>query len=76
MSHPTFTNQLRKTTCRIQLVALYITGYSGQPVSLSPGKSFASQPGHTKEHHKNGTDGLPAWHACIRVGVWQCSLTA
>ena len=30
---------------------------------------FASRPGHTKDHHKNGTNCLPALHACIRVGV-------
>ena len=24
---------------------------------------------HTKDHHKNGTKYLPAWHTCIRVGV-------
>ena len=24
---------------------------------------FASCPGHTKDHHKNGTNCLPAWHA-------------
>ena len=26
-------------------------------------------------NHKNGTNCLPAWHASVRVGVWQCSLT-
>ena len=30
---------------------------------------FASRPGHTKDHHKNGTKCLPALHACVRVGV-------
>ena len=29
---------------------------------------FAPQSGHTKDHHKNGTDCLRAWHACVRVG--------
>ena len=41
---------------------------------------FAPRPGHTKDHHKNGTNCLPAWHACIRVGrlskrlgsMWNC----
>ena len=40
---------------------------------------FASRPGHFKDHHKNGTNCLPAWHACVRVGVskrqgtvWNC----
>ena len=27
------------------------------------GREFASWPGHTNDHHKNGTDCLPAWHA-------------
>ena len=27
------------------------------------GREFASQPGHTKDHHKNCTNCLPAWHA-------------
>ena len=26
-------------------------------------REFASQPGHTKDHHKNGTDCLPAFSA-------------
>ena len=39
------------------------------------GCGFASWPGHTKDRHKNGTDCLPALHACVRVGVIQCSLT-
>ena len=38
-------------------------------------RRFAPQPSNTKDHHKNGTNCLPAWHACIRVGVWQCRLT-
>ena len=43
-------------------------------ISVSHVRSgFASRPGHTKDHHKNGTNCLPAWHAGIRVGVWQCS---
>ena len=33
------------------------------------GFGFASRPDHTKDHHKNGTDCLPALHACVRVGV-------
>ena len=24
---------------------------------------------------KRSTNCLPAWHACVRVGVWQCSPT-
>ena len=32
---------------------------------------FASRPGHTKDHHKNGTDCLTVWHAMR----WGRSLT-
>ena len=28
--------------------------------SHTVGREFASRPGHTKDHHKNGTNGLPA----------------
>ena len=28
--------------------------------SRTVGREFASRPGHTKDHHKNGTDCLPA----------------
>ena len=39
----------------------------GLVVSLSASHTvdheFASRPGHTKDHHKNGTNHLPAWHA-------------
>ena len=31
--------------------------------SHTVGCEFASQPGHTKDYHKNGTNCLPAWHA-------------
>ena len=37
--------------------------------SHAVGRWFASQPGHIKDHHKNGTNCLPALHACIRVAV-------
>ena len=36
------------------------------------GRSFAARPGYAKEHHKNGINCLPAWHAgftYFRVGV-------
>ena len=45
----------------------------GLVVSMSAshtvGCGFTSRPGHTKDHHKNGTNCLPALHACVRVGV-------
>ena len=48
---------------------------SGQHVHMSWVPWFEWRPGPNKDHHKNGTDCLPAWHAGIRVGVWQCYLT-
>ena len=30
------------------------------PASRTVGREFASRPGHTKDHHKNGTNCLPA----------------
>ena len=50
------TNLLIVSQCRVGLV-----------VSVSASHTicheFASRPGHTKNHHKNGTNCLPAWHA-------------
>ena len=43
--------------------------------SHTVGREFASRPSYTKDHHKHGTNCLHAWHACARVGVWQCSPT-
>ena len=31
--------------------------------SRTVGREFASRPGHTKDHHKNGTNCLPVYHA-------------
>ena len=42
-------------TCRVCLVV------SASHTVL--GGEFASRPVHTKDHHKNGTNCLPAWHA-------------
>ena len=53
---------------------------SGLVISVSAshavGRGFGPRPGHTKDHHRNGTNCLPAWRACIRVGVRQCNPTA
>ena len=42
----------------------------GSMVSISAshtvGRGLALRPGHTKDHHKNSTNCLPAWHACVR----------
>ena len=37
--------------------------------SHAVGSRFAPRTGHTKDYHKNGTNCLPAWHECVRVGV-------
>ena len=37
-------------------------------------RGFMPQPGHTKDHHKNVNNYLPAWQADIRVWVWLYSL--
>ena len=42
--------------CRVGLVV-------SVSASQTVGREFASRPGHTKDHHKNGTNFLPAWHA-------------
>ena len=42
--------------CRVGLVV-------SVSASRTIGREFASLPGHTKDHHKNGTNCLPAWHA-------------
>ena len=41
--------------CRVGLVV-------SMSVSHRVGREFASRLGHTKDHHKNGTNCLPAWH--------------
>ena len=36
------------------------------------GRELAPRSGHTKDYHKNGTNCIFAWHAVVRIGVWQC----
>ena len=33
------------------------------------GHGYAFWPGHTKDHYRNDTNCLPAWHVGIMVGV-------
>ena len=51
--------------------------WNGLVVSMSAshavGRGFASLPTHTKDHQKNDTDSLPAWHSGVRVGQLQRS---
>ena len=59
--------------CQVDLVVSVSTSHMA-------GRGFASRPGHTKDHHKNGTNCLPAWHAmfsAVRLSkrpgsVWNC----
>ena len=37
--------------------------------SHAVGRGFTSQPDHTKDHHRNGTNSLPGRHACVRAYV-------
>ena len=43
----------KKKPCRVGSVG-------SVSASRTAGREFASQPGHTKDHHKNGTNCLPA----------------
>ena len=49
-----------RTPCRVGSVG-------SVSASRTVGREFASRPGHTKDHHKNGTNCLPAY-ACMRYG--------
>ena len=48
------------------------SGWYGVTMSASHavGGGFTPQPGHTKDHHKHGTNCLPAQHADVSVGLW------
>ena len=39
------------------------------------GRGFALRRGHTKDHHKSGTNCLPPWHKDIKLRIWQCNQT-
>ena len=61
-SHPTMPNILEHayftplSPCRVGLEV-------SVSASHTVGREFAPRPGHTKDHHKNGTNYLPALHA-------------
>ena len=57
------------------ILSLRVVLVDSMSASHTGGRGFTSLPGHTKDHHKNGTNCLPALHVCVRVRVWQCSLT-
>ena len=46
----------KQSPCRVGLVVKVSASQTGD-------REFASRPGPTKDHHKNGTNCLPAWHA-------------
>ena len=46
-----------------------MSGWLSVSASHTVGRGFASWPGHTKDHHENVTNCLPAWYACVMVGV-------
>ena len=47
---------IKYVPCRVGLVV-------SVSASHTVGNVFVSRPGHTKDHHKNGTSYLSAWHA-------------
>ena len=54
--------------CRVGLVVSVSATHTA-------GRGLASRPGHTKDHHKMVQTASLHGTQCIRVGVWQCSLT-
>ena len=36
-------------------------------------KKHMLRSGHTKDYYKNGTNCIFAWHAVVRIEVWQCN---
>ena len=64
--------------CVCVCVCVYRVGSVGSVTAsrtCTVGREFAIRPGHTKDRHTNGTNCLLHRHACVRVGVWQCSPT-
>ena len=65
------TNVLHRINCQFQnsskttsfLKPCRVGSVGSVSASRTVGREFASRPGHTKEHNKNGTNCLPAWHA-------------
>ena len=54
----------------VKMISPYHVGLmASMSASHTVCRGFASQPGRTKDHHKNGTNCFPALHACIKVGV-------
>ena len=49
---------LLRKPCRVGLVVSVFASHT-----VGRDREFPSRSGHNKDHHKNGTDCLPAWHA-------------
>ena len=49
-------NEQVQVPCRVDSVG-------SVSASHTVGREFASRPGHTKDHQKNGTNCIPAWQA-------------
>ena len=43
--------------------------FSSVSATHAVGRRFTPWPGHTKDHHKNGINCLPACYARVKVGV-------
>ena len=56
---------MKYITCRVGLVV-------SASASRTVGYEFGSRPGHTKDHHQNGTNCLPVWHE--RRLVWSLAV--
>ena len=59
--------------CVCVCVCMCVSRRVGLVVSVSAshvvGRRFAPGSGPTKDHHKDGTNSLPAWYACVREAV-------
>ena len=44
-------------------ISAWVGSVGSVSASRTVGREFTSRPGHTKDHRKNGTNCLPAWHA-------------
>ena len=50
----------RKVFCMYMYLPCRVGLVGSVSASHTVGREFASRPGHTKDHHKNGTNCLPA----------------
>ena len=55
--------QKRYNALTIIIIKICTTVENTGSASHTVAREFAFRPGHTKDHHKNGANCLPAWHA-------------